>query len=43
MVVLLSYLQTPKYFDILIAAAAIIILRLLAVKFGWELKRWKFL
>ena len=43
LVVLLSYLQTPKYFDILIAAAAIIILRLLAVKFGWQLKRWKFL
>lgn len=42
-VVLLSYLQTPEYFDIVIAAAAIIILRLLAVKFGWELKRWKFL
>jgi uncharacterized membrane protein YeiH len=42
-VVLMSYLQTPDYLDILIAAAAIIILRLLAVKFGWELKRWKFL
>jgi uncharacterized membrane protein YeiH len=42
-VVLLSYLQTPEYLDIVLAAAAIIVLRLLAVKFGWELKRWKFL
>ena len=43
LVVLLSYLGTPEYLDVLIAAALMILLRLLAVRFGWELKRWRFL
>ena len=43
LLVLLSYLQTPEYVDILIAAISMIALRLLAVKFGWRLKRWRFL
>ena len=43
LVVLLSYLQTPEYLDVLIAAVAMVIIRLLAVRFGWELKRWRFL
>jgi uncharacterized membrane protein YeiH len=43
LVVLLSYLGTPEYLDVLIAAVLMIVLRLLAVKFGWELKRWRFL
>ena len=43
LVVLLSYLQTPQSIDVLAGAALIILLRLLAIKFGWELKRWAFL
>ena len=43
LVVLLSYLQTPEYLDVLAAAVAMVAVRLLAVKFGWELKRWRFL
>ena len=43
LVVLLSYLQTPEYLDVLAAAGAMVAVRLLAVKFGWELKRWRFL
>ena len=43
LVVLLSYLGTPEYLDVLVAAILMIVLRLLAVKFGWELKRWRFL
>lgn len=42
-VVLLSYLDTPKYLDVLAGAVFIITLRLLSVRFKWELKRWKFL
>lgn len=42
-VVLLSYLGTPKSFDVLAGAVLIIVLRLLAVRFGWELRRWNFL
>jgi uncharacterized membrane protein YeiH len=42
-VVLLSYLETPKSIDVLIGAGFIIALRLLAIKFGWELKRFRFL
>ena len=43
LVVLLSFIGTPEYLDVLIAAVLIIVIRLLAVKFGWELKRWRFL
>lgn len=43
LVVLLSYLRTPEYLDVLIAAVVMVVVRLLAVKFGWELKRWRFL
>ncbi|HEY7854764.1 MAG TPA: trimeric intracellular cation channel family protein [Aquiluna sp.] len=43
LVVLLSYVGTPESVDVLVAAALMIVLRLLAVKFGWELKRWRFL
>lgn len=42
-VVLMSYLGTPESIDVLVGASFIIILRLLAIKFGWELKRWRFL
>ena len=42
-VVLLSYLGTPKSFDVLAGAVLIIVLRLLAVRFGWQLRRWNFL
>jgi uncharacterized membrane protein YeiH len=42
-VVLLSYLETPTSIDVLIGASFIIVLRLLAIKFGWELKRFRFL
>jgi uncharacterized membrane protein YeiH len=43
LVVLLSFLGTPEYLDVLLAAVLMIVLRLFAVKFGWELKRWRFL
>jgi uncharacterized membrane protein YeiH len=43
LVVLLSYLNVPENLDVLIGALAIIGLRLAAIKFGWELKRWRFL
>lgn len=43
LVVLLSYVGTPESVDVFVAAVLMIVLRLLAVKFGWELKRWKFL
>jgi uncharacterized membrane protein YeiH len=43
LVVLLSFIGTPEYLDVLIAAVLIIVTRLLAVRFGWELKRWRFL
>jgi uncharacterized membrane protein YeiH len=43
LVVLLSYLDVPENLDVLIGAVAIIALRLAAIKFGWTLKRWRFL
>ena len=43
LVVLLSYLDVPENLDVLLGAVAIIGLRLAAIKFGWELKRWRFL
>jgi uncharacterized membrane protein YeiH len=42
-VVLLSFIQTPSYIDVLIGAGFVVGLRLLSLKFGWELKRWRFL
>lgn len=43
LVVLLSFIGTPESVDVLVAAVLMIAVRLLAVKFGWELKRWRFL
>ena len=43
LVVVLSNLNTPEYLDVLIAAITMVVVRLLAVRFGWELKRWRFL
>ena len=43
LVVLLSYLRTPEYVDVLVAAIAVVVIRLLAVKFHWELTRWRLL
>lgn len=43
LVVLLGYLETPEYFDVLVGAVVIVALRLAAIRFGWELKRWRFL
>ena len=43
LVVLLSYLEVPENLDVLLGAVLIILLRLAAIKFGWELKRWRFL
>ena len=43
LVVLLSFIGTPESLDVLLAAVLMIVLRLSAVKFGWELKRWRFL
>ena len=43
LVVLLSYLRTPEYVDVLVAAIAVVVIRLLAVKFRWELTRWRLL
>jgi len=41
--VLLGYLQTPEYVDVLIAAVLMVVVRLLSVKFKWELFRWRYL
>ncbi len=43
LVVLLGYLNLPENLDVLIGAVVIIALRLAAIKFGWTLKRWRFL
>ncbi len=43
LVVLLGYLEIPAYFDVLIGAVVIVALRLTAIRYGWELKRWRFL
>ena len=43
LVVLLSFIGTPESVDVLVAAVLMIVVRLLAVRFGWELKRWRFL
>jgi uncharacterized membrane protein YeiH len=43
LVVLFNFLALPASISVLSAAAAIILIRLLAVRFGWELKRWRFL
>ena len=41
LVVLLSYLQTPEYVDVLVAAVAMVAVRLVAVKLGWKLSPWR--
>jgi uncharacterized membrane protein YeiH len=43
LVVLLTFLSVPDYLNVLISASVMVIVRLLAVRFGWELKRWRFL
>jgi len=43
LVVLLTFLNFPDYLNVLISASVMVIVRLLAVRFGWELKRWRFL
>ncbi len=43
LVVLLSYLQIPDSLTVLIGSVSVVALRLISIKFGWELKRWKFL
>ena len=43
LVVLLSLTTIPDYLTVLIAASVMVLVRLLAVRFGWELKRWRFL
>ena len=40
-VVLLSYLRTPEYVDVLVAAIAMVAVRLVAVKLGWKLSPWR--
>jgi uncharacterized membrane protein YeiH len=43
LVVLLTFLNFPDYLNVLISASVMVLVRLLAVRFGWELKRWRFL
>jgi len=43
LVVLLSLTTIPDYLAVLIAASVMVLVRLLAVRFGWELERWRFL
>ncbi len=43
LVVFLTFLNFPDYLNVLISASVMVIVRLLAVRFGWELKRWRFL
>lgn len=43
LVVLMSLTEIPDYLNVLIAAVTMVVVRLLAVRFGWELKRWRFL
>lgn len=43
LVVLLTLLGVPDYINVLISSSVMVIVRLLAVRFGWELKRWRFL
>lgn len=42
-VVLLDALAVPTSITLLVGSSSIILVRLLAIKFGWELKRWRFL
>ena len=42
-VVLLGYLNTPEYLDVLIAAVLMVAIRLLAIRFKLEVFRWRYL
>ena len=42
-VVALDVLAVPTSITLLVGSGLIILVRLLAIKFGWELKRWRFL
>jgi uncharacterized membrane protein YeiH len=41
--VLLDALSVPTTITLLAGSGLIILVRLLSIKFGWELKRWRFL
>jgi uncharacterized membrane protein YeiH len=43
LVVLLHWLAVPTTITLLAGSGLIILVRLLSIKFGWELKRWRFL
>ena len=43
LVVLFNLLMLPASISVLAAASVMILVRLLAVRYGWELKRWRFL
>ena len=43
LVVIFDLLMLPASIAVLAAASVMILVRLLAVRFGWELKRWRFL
>lgn len=43
LVVLLSAINVPTSLNLILSSTFIIVLRLTAIKFGWELKRWRFL
>ena len=42
-VVLLDALAVPTSITLLVGTSSIILVRMFAIKFGWELKRWRFL
>ena len=42
-VVLLDALAVPTTITLLVGSGLIILVRLLSIKLGWELKRWRFL
>ena len=42
-VVLLDALSVPTTITLLVGSSLIILVRMLSIKFGWELKRWRFL
>jgi uncharacterized membrane protein YeiH len=42
-VVALDALAVPTSITLLVGSGLVILVRLLAIKFGWELKRWRFL
>ncbi len=43
LVVLFDFLMLPASISVLASGSVMVLVRLLAVKYGWELKRWRFL